>query len=75
MVDWDGLENRCTRKGTVSSNLTPSAKILLKTVLRPRGVFLEDIAGARGAWPYGSQIVYCPPVTDIMADGGSWHEG
>ena len=25
VVDWDGLENRCTRKGTVSSNLTPSA--------------------------------------------------
>lgn len=25
MVEWDGLENRCARKGTVSSNLTSSA--------------------------------------------------
>ena len=29
MADWDGLENRCTCKRTVSSNLTPSA------ILRP----------------------------------------
>ena len=26
MVEWDGLENRCTRKRTVGSNPTLSAK-------------------------------------------------
>ena len=29
MAEWDGLENRCTREGTVGSNPTPSAKISL----------------------------------------------
>jgi hypothetical protein len=26
VVEWDGLENRCTRKGTVGSNPTLSAR-------------------------------------------------
>ncbi len=29
MADGDGLENRCSRKGTVGSNPTPSASLLL----------------------------------------------
>ncbi len=30
MVYGDGLENRCSRKGTVGSNPTPSAILILK---------------------------------------------
>lgn len=32
MVEWGGLENRCTLTGTVGSNPTPSELIIHRTV-------------------------------------------
>jgi hypothetical protein len=58
VVDRGGLENRCTREGTVGSNPTPSA---MTRTRRARGPFeLGPVAGAadgapvrRRAWGFG----------------------
>lgn len=62
MVDWDGLENRCTRKGTVSSNLTLSAihAMRRRSIIRPMSTrhpllqeFLASVAQVFGAKKLG----------------------
>ena len=46
VVDCDGLENRCTREGTVSSNLTLSAS---QKEEPPRGALFFDLGCEGGA--------------------------
>ncbi len=59
MVDCDGLENRCTREGTVSSNLTLSAS---QNKEPPRGALFFDPAARmepRSHAEFGEGAPFC----------------
>ncbi len=64
MVYGDGLENRCSRKGTVGSNPTPSA-IILSVTPSPRRVFeLCPLPLLKGKGIRGDGV-----ASNIMAEG------